>query len=188
MVISGGHNDELHLNAFTDSAKHDATIRSFKLPFGGEDWGVTGDDGIVIVNDMLLTDFIDADAFDDAFFNNDVRFEFIPLFQAFTKNLKLVSRGIDVKVPPTSILDENFQKEVKKHKRVKTMVAENEHAVRLPPRSRARRRPGFAGLVCRGSGEDFGGVRRQLAQGLRRAGKTSPAHPRRPQRTLWPDF
>ncbi len=277
VVISGGHNDELHLKAFTDGAKHDATIRSFKLPFGGEDEGVTGDVGIVIVNNMLLTgfdapveqvmyldkiivahgllqaiarvnrvggaskekgfvvdyvgighhlkkaldsydereqnevldvlsfheeelreleashaairallashgltDFTDADAFYDAFYDEDLRFEFISLFQAFTKNLNLVfpakealdhladfkaltaikemaakhlrdgrlsmkgippklraitdaylvSRGIDVKVPPISILDEDFQKEVKKHDRVKTMAAEIEHAVR----------------------------------------------------------
>jgi type I restriction enzyme, R subunit len=277
VVISGGHNDELHLMAFSDSAKHDATIRSFKLPFGGEDEGVTGDVGIVIVNSMLLTgldapveqvmyldkiivahgllqaiarvnrvggaakekgfvvdyvgighhlkkaldsydereqnevldvlsfpeeelreleashaairallashgltDFTDADAFYDAFYDEDLRFEFISLFQAFTKNLNLVfpakealdhmadfnaltaikemaakhlrdgrlsmkgippklraitdaylvSRGIDVKVPPISILDEDFHKEVKKHDRVRTQAAEIEHAIR----------------------------------------------------------
>jgi len=42
----------------------------------------------------------------------------------------LVSQGIDVKVPPISILDEDFQKEVKKHGRNKTKAAEIEHAVR----------------------------------------------------------
>ena len=38
-------------------AKHEASIKSFKLPFGSEDEGVTGDMGILIVNNMLLTGF-----------------------------------------------------------------------------------------------------------------------------------
>ncbi len=42
----------------------------------------------------------------------------------------LESRGINVKVEPISILDEDFQKEVKKHDRTKTKAAEIEHAVR----------------------------------------------------------
>lgn len=42
----------------------------------------------------------------------------------------LESRGIDVKVEPISILDEDFQKEVIKHDRNKTKAAEIEHAVR----------------------------------------------------------
>jgi type I restriction enzyme, R subunit len=42
----------------------------------------------------------------------------------------LESRGIDVKVEPISILDEDFQKEVKKHSRTKTKAAEIEHAIR----------------------------------------------------------
>jgi type I restriction enzyme R subunit len=42
----------------------------------------------------------------------------------------LESRGIDVKVEPISILDEDFQKEVKKHDRTKTKAAEIEHAIR----------------------------------------------------------
>ncbi|MEN9377649.1 MAG: Type restriction enzyme protein, partial [Pseudomonadota bacterium] len=58
VVISGSHNDELHLKAFTDSSKHEASIKSFKLPFGKEDDnGINGDVGIVIVNNMLLTGF-----------------------------------------------------------------------------------------------------------------------------------
>ena len=36
---------------------HKTTIKSFKLPFGGEEEGVKGDIGIVIVNNMLLTGF-----------------------------------------------------------------------------------------------------------------------------------
>lgn len=42
----------------------------------------------------------------------------------------LESRGIDVKVEPISILDKDFQKDVKKHDRNKTKAAEIEHAVR----------------------------------------------------------
>jgi type I restriction enzyme R subunit len=57
VVISGSHNDELHLKPFTDSSKHKTTIKSFKLPFDSEDEGVSGDIGIVIVNNMLLTGF-----------------------------------------------------------------------------------------------------------------------------------
>jgi type I restriction enzyme, R subunit len=57
VVISHAHNDEMHLNPFTDSAKHKTTIKSFKLPFDAEEEGVKGDIGIVIVNNMLLTGF-----------------------------------------------------------------------------------------------------------------------------------
>jgi type I restriction enzyme, R subunit len=42
----------------------------------------------------------------------------------------LESRGIEVKVAPISILDEDFQKEVKTHNRTKTRAAEIEHAIR----------------------------------------------------------
>ncbi|MBA1332619.1 restriction endonuclease subunit R, partial [Candidatus Endoriftia persephone str. Guaymas] len=42
----------------------------------------------------------------------------------------LESRGIDVKVPPISILDEDFESQVGKHKRTKTKAAEIEHAIR----------------------------------------------------------
>src|SRR5271166_2432844 len=57
VVISGSHNDELHLKPYTDEAKHKTTIKSFKLPFDSEEEGVRGDMGIVIVNNMLLTGF-----------------------------------------------------------------------------------------------------------------------------------
>jgi type I restriction enzyme R subunit len=277
VVISGSHNDALHLKAFTDSSKHEAIIKSFKLPFDKEDHGVKGDVGIVIVNNMLLTgfdapieqvmyldkvivahgllqaiarvnrvggqtkdkgfvvdyvgighhlkkaldsydereqkelteaisfpedelrelqashaaiteflakhgltDLADHDAFFDVFYDEDVRFAFMALFKVFTKNLNLVfparqaldhmgdynalvainelaakhfrderlsmkgippklrqitdaylvSQGIDVKVKPISILDEDFQKEVKKHDRIKSRAAAIEHAVR----------------------------------------------------------
>ena len=42
----------------------------------------------------------------------------------------LESRGIEVKVEPISILDEEFQKEVKSRGRTKTKAAEIEHAIR----------------------------------------------------------
>ncbi len=277
VVISGNHNDELHLKAYTDASRHTAVIKSFKLPFDKEDEGVKGDIGIIIVNNMLLTgfdapveqvmyldkiivnhgllqaiarvnrvggegkdkgfvvdyvgighhlkkaldsydereqqevidalsfpeeelrelenshdeifallkkhglsDLTDHDALYDLFYDEDLRFQFLALFKKFTKNLNLVfpakealdyigdyealaevqalaskhlrdgrlsmkgippklrkivdayleSKGVDVKVKPISILDEDFQKEVKKHDRVKTKAAEIEHAVR----------------------------------------------------------
>ena len=58
VIISGSHNDLPHLKAFSDSSKHEASIKSFKMAFGGEEEdGVTGDMGILIVNNMLLTGF-----------------------------------------------------------------------------------------------------------------------------------
>lgn len=276
-VISGSHNDALHLKPYTDESKHKTTIKSFKLPFDAEDQGVNGDMGIVIVNNMLitgfdapveqvmyldkiivahgllqaiarvnrvggatkdkgfvvdyvgvghhlkkaldnydereqsevldvlsfpeeelcelqashaaimdflterrLTDLTDHDAFFDLFYDEDLRFEFMSLFKQFTKCLNLVfpakealdfmgnyqrlmeinvlagkhfrderlsmkgippklrqitdafleSRGIEVKVEPISILDEDFQKEVTSRNRTKTKAAEIEHAIR----------------------------------------------------------
>ncbi|NJO59376.1 MAG: type I restriction endonuclease subunit R [Richelia sp. RM2_1_2] len=57
VVISGSHNDLPHLKEFSSPSKHEKTIKSFKLPFDEEDSGVTGDTGIVVVNNMLLTGF-----------------------------------------------------------------------------------------------------------------------------------
>lgn len=277
VVISGSHNDELHIKAYTDSAKHKTTIKSFKLPFDSEEEGVRGDVGIVIVNNMLLTgfdapveqvlyldkiivahgllqaiarvnrvaggakekgfvvdyvgighhlkkaldaydereqkevldvlsfpekeleelrahhtaileflkkhglnDLTDHDAFFDLFYDEDLRFEFMCLFKNFTKSLNVVfpakealdfmgdyeamteinvlagkhfrdarlsmkgvppklrqiaddyllSRGIEVKVEPISILDSDFQKEVQGRTRSKTKAAVIEHAIR----------------------------------------------------------
>jgi type I restriction enzyme, R subunit len=277
VIISGRHNDELHLKPYTDSSKHKTTIKSFKLPFDAEDEGVYGDIGIVIVNNMLLTgfdapveqvmyldkvivahsllqaiarvnrvsgtgkdkgfvvdyvgvghhlkkaldnydereqnevldvlsfpeeelrelqsshaaimdflkthglaDLTDHDAFFDLFYDEDLRFEFMSLFKNFTKCLNIVfpakealdfmrnyellmeinvlagkhfrderlsmkgiplklrkitdayleSRRIEVKIEPISILDEDFQKEVKSRNRTKTKAAEIEHAIR----------------------------------------------------------
>lgn len=42
----------------------------------------------------------------------------------------LESRGIDIKVPPISILDEDFEKGVGEYRRTKTKAAEIEHAIR----------------------------------------------------------
>jgi type I restriction enzyme R subunit len=277
VIISGSHNDEMHLKPHTNPAKHETTIKSFKLPFGSEDQGVNGDIGIVIVNNMLLTgfdapleqvmyldkivvahsllqaiarvnrvsgpskekgfvvdyvgvghhlkkaldtydereqsevlnalsfpeeelrdlqashaaimdflknhglsDLTDHDAFFDLFYDEDLRFEFMTLFKDFTKCLNvgfpakealdfmqeyqrlteinvlagkhfrderlsmkgippklrkiadayLESRGIETKVEPISILDEDFQKDVQARTRVKTKAAEIEHAIR----------------------------------------------------------
>ena len=57
VIISGGHNDLPHLKAYADKSRHERSIKSFKLPFDGDDEGVTGDMGILIVRDMLLTGF-----------------------------------------------------------------------------------------------------------------------------------
>lgn len=57
VVISGGHNDLPHLKEYSDKSRHERSIKSFKLSFGGKDEGVTGDMGILIVNNMLITGF-----------------------------------------------------------------------------------------------------------------------------------
>ena len=57
VVISGGHNDLLHLKEYSDKTKHERSIKSFKLAFDGEDEGITGNIGILIVNNMLITGF-----------------------------------------------------------------------------------------------------------------------------------
>ncbi len=46
VVISGSHNDLPHIKEYIDSARHARTIKSFKLPFDGDDNGVTGEIGI----------------------------------------------------------------------------------------------------------------------------------------------
>ena len=277
VIISGSHNDLLHIKEFTNQSQHDASIESFKLPFGSEEDGVRGDMGILIVNNKLLTgfdapleqvmyldrviiahnllqaiarvnrvggiakdkgfvvdyvgighhlkraidnyderekneiidaisfpedeinelkanhdaimqwledngltDLYDYDAFFDVFYDEDLRFDFIKLFKEFTKSLNVLypsrhaldfedtykllteiyalaskhfrddrmsmkgippklrsitdqyleSRGIELKVEPISILDEDFEKEVGTRKRTKTKAAEIEHAIR----------------------------------------------------------
>ncbi len=60
VVISGSHNDELQIKAFTNSDYHKKSIKRFKLPFGKTDEAeknLNGNVGIIIVNNMLLTGF-----------------------------------------------------------------------------------------------------------------------------------
>jgi type I restriction enzyme R subunit len=277
VIISGKHNDLPYFKPYSDKKKHESSIKSFKMDFGSEEEDVTGDLGIVIVNNMLLTgfdapveqvmyldkviiahnllqaiarvnrvggvskdkgfvvdyvgighhlkkaidnydereqkevidalsfpegelreliasnetimdllkkngltDLTDHDAFFDLFYDEDLRFEFMMAFKKLTKCLNLVfparqaldymsdyqalteinvlagkhfrderlsmkgippklrsitdayleSKGIEVKVEPISILDEDFQKQVGKRNRTKTKAAEVEHAIR----------------------------------------------------------
>jgi type I restriction enzyme R subunit len=276
VIISGNHNDLPDLKVYSNKTKHEETIRSFKLPYGEAHQGTTGDMGIIIVNNMLLTgfdapieqvmyldkitkahsllqaiarvnrvyegkakgfvvdyvgighhlkeaidiytdreqqeilgcissaeeeirdlhaahgemmaflaqhglqDFSDHDAFLERFYDEDIRFAFMLALRKFTRCLNLVfpakealayvkdyqmlmeinviaqrhfydsrmsmrdvpqklraiadqyleSRGIDVKVAPISILDDDFEKVVGKRRRVKTRAAASEHAIR----------------------------------------------------------
>lgn len=277
VIISGKHNDLPHLKAYADKSRHETSINSFKMAFGAEDEGVTGDMGIVIVNNMLLTgfdapveqvmyldkvivahsllqaiarvnrvageskdkgfvvdyvgvghhlkkaldtydereqkevldalsfpeeelrelkashtaimellkkhgltDLTDQDAFFDLFYDEDLRFDFMLAFKKLTKCLNLVfparqaldymsdynalneinvlagkhfrderlsmkgippklrsitdtyleSKGIEVKIEPISILDQDFETRVGKRTRTKTKAAEVEHAIR----------------------------------------------------------
>ncbi len=60
VVISGNHNDELAIKAYTNGEYHKKAIKRFKLPFervDEEDKQVNGNVGIIIVNNMLLTGF-----------------------------------------------------------------------------------------------------------------------------------
>ncbi len=57
VIISAGHNDLPHLKAYSDSRRHETSIKLFKLGFDAEDEGVDGNMGILIVNNMLLTGF-----------------------------------------------------------------------------------------------------------------------------------
>lgn len=57
VVISGSHNDTPDYKPYTNASTHKTTIKSFKLPFDAEEEGTTGDIGIVVVNNMLLTGF-----------------------------------------------------------------------------------------------------------------------------------
>lgn len=52
-----------------------------------------------------------------------------PKLRALTDEY-LASKGVDVKVAPISILDEDFESQVGKHKRSRTKAAEIEHAIR----------------------------------------------------------
>jgi type I restriction enzyme R subunit len=127
-----------------------------------------------------LMDFTDHDAFFDVFYDEDLRFDYMLAFKKLTKCLNVVfparqaleymddyealaeinvlagkhfrdqrlsmkgippklraitdeylkSKGIDIKVAPISILDEDFAKDVSKRNRTKTKATEVEHAIR----------------------------------------------------------
>ena len=57
VVISRRNNDLPHLKEYSDKTRHERSIKSFKMAFGSEDGGVTGDMGILVVNNMLITGF-----------------------------------------------------------------------------------------------------------------------------------
>ncbi len=277
VVISGSHNDLPHLKAYSDSSQHERSIKSFKMGFGSDDAGITGDIGILIVANMLitgfdapieqvmyldqvitnhnllqaiarvnrvggdtkvkgfvvdyvgvghhlkkaidaydereqkeiidtlsfpeeelrnlqssrnalmsflkqqgLTDITDHDAFFDVFYDENLRFDYMQAFKKFTQYMNLVfparqaldfiddynkfaainvlaskhfqderlsmkgippklrtitdqyleSKGIDLKVEPISIFDEDFEKNLSQRTRTKTKAAEVEHAIR----------------------------------------------------------
>jgi len=302
VIISGKNNDRKLLRDFSKKSKHEASIKSFKMAFGSEEDGVTGDMGIVIVNNMLLTgfdapveqvmyldkiivahnllqaiarvnrisgiakdkgfvvdyvgvghhlkkaidkyeereqkeiidtlsfpeeelrelkashaeimdffkkhgltDLTDHDAFFDLFYDEDLRFDFMIAFKKLTKCLNLVfparevldyladyqalteinalagqhlrderlsmkeippklrsitdkyleSKGIEVKVKPISILDEDFQKQVGKRNRTKTKAAEVEHAIRHHLDTELDDDPDLKDFFCRGIGNYF---------------------------------
>lgn len=133
-----------------------------------------------VLHEGGITDFSDADAFFDLFYDEDIRFKYILAFRELSKafdNLlprkealeflpdylnfvsvneqasrhlndsrlsmrgipdklraiadqHLQSQGIEVKVKPISILDDEFQKEVGARTRAKTKAAQVEHAIR----------------------------------------------------------
>ncbi len=57
VVISSENNDRPYLKAHADQTRHERSIKSFKKAFGSEDEGVSGDMGILVVNNMLITGF-----------------------------------------------------------------------------------------------------------------------------------
>lgn len=58
VVISGTPNDPPEYHSYTDPTEHKRVIKSFKLPFDKEDdSGITGDVGILVVQNMLITGF-----------------------------------------------------------------------------------------------------------------------------------
>ena len=59
VVISGGpHEVDPELSDFINEEKHESIIKSFNLPFGENNGGrISGDVGIIVVNEMLITGF-----------------------------------------------------------------------------------------------------------------------------------
>ena len=98
----------------------------------------------------------------------------------------LESRGIEVKVEPISILDEDFQKEVKSRSRTKTKAAEIEHAIRHHLDVELDDDPDLQASFAEALKQDFRRVPGQLEQDLRGAGEASSAHHQRRQGAdLW---
>ncbi|MBE8540159.1 HsdR family type I site-specific deoxyribonuclease [Geoglobus acetivorans] len=57
-VISPAQNDPPEYRKYTDSKEHERVIKSFKLPFDQtDDSGISGNVGIIVVNNMLITGF-----------------------------------------------------------------------------------------------------------------------------------
>jgi type I restriction enzyme R subunit len=57
VVISWAKNDKADIQKYTNESDHENIIKSFKLWFWNSEKGVSGEYGIVIVNNMLLTGF-----------------------------------------------------------------------------------------------------------------------------------
>lgn len=61
VIISGSPNDDIQIykREFTDENEQDRNIRSFKMPFDKTDEknGISGDVGIIVVKEMLITGF-----------------------------------------------------------------------------------------------------------------------------------
>ena len=57
VISSDRHNDRPYLKAHADQTMHERSIKSFKKAFGSEDESITGDMGILVVNNMLITGF-----------------------------------------------------------------------------------------------------------------------------------
>ncbi|MEM7183646.1 MAG: HsdR family type I site-specific deoxyribonuclease [Spirochaetota bacterium] len=57
VIISGEHNDLPHLKKYANAKQQEKSIKSFKMNFDAEVEGITGDVGILIVNNKLITGF-----------------------------------------------------------------------------------------------------------------------------------
>jgi type I restriction enzyme, R subunit len=88
-----------------------------------------------------------------------------PKLRAIT-DAHLESKGIDLKVPPISILDEDFAQDVSKRSSAKTKAAEVEHAVRHHLEVELDDDPDLQGVIRRSLGTDPGGIQGQLGSHL----------------------
>ena len=98
----------------------------------------------------------------------------------------LESRGIEVKVEPISILDEEFQKEVTSRRRTKTKAAEIEHAIRHHLDVELDDDPDLQASFAEALQKIFEEFQDNWNKIYRRAGEASAAHHQRGQRAdLW---